>query len=557
MTQKEALAIMKTGVNVYLTGSAGAGKTHLLNQYITYLREHDIAVAVTASTGIAATHMQGMTIHGWSGIGVRETLTKYDLANLEDKKYLWNRFANARVLIIDEVSMLHAHRLDMVNQVCQKFKRNNLPFGGLQVVLAGDFFQLPPINKSGDINAKDLVIHSQAWRAMKPAICYLTEQYRQEDDKFLEILNAIRDNTLEEEHYNLLNERIDVTLNADINPTKLYTHNKNVDFENKQKLDSIEGEVKKYFMQSSGRDVMVEILKKSCLAQVELHLKKGAEVMFIKNNLEYGYVNGSRGVVVGFNSMSLPIVKLLNGKKIEVSPESWAIEEDGKVKASLSQIPLRLAWAITIHKSQGMSLDYAEIDLSNTFSYGMGYVALSRVRSLSGLKLLGFNDQSLKVDPEVLDFDIALREESKQNEILFSKLTKEEQEKLEQDFIIRMGGTLSVSKLDKKTNKLQKIPTILKTKELLDTGMSIKDIAKERGLTAGTILNHIEDIVAKYPETIITHIRPPQPDIDIVKKVNAKLKDDKKGKLTPLKFGVEKLGSKMSFEDIRLVRLFL
>ncbi|NVN97414.1 AAA family ATPase, partial [Candidatus Nomurabacteria bacterium] len=148
MTQEQALKIMKTGVNIYLTGSAGSGKTYLLNQYIKYLEDHDIAVAVTASTGIAATHMNGMTIHGWSGIGVKSFMGEYELEQLEEKKYLWKRFDKARVLIIDEVSMLHGFQLDMIEKVCKRFKRSSKPFGGLQVILSGDFFQLPPVEKS-------------------------------------------------------------------------------------------------------------------------------------------------------------------------------------------------------------------------------------------------------------------------------------------------------------------------------------------------------------------------------------------------------------------------
>ncbi len=131
---------MKTGVNVYLTGSAGSGKTFVLNKYIEYLNEHDMSVAVTASTGIAATHMHGMTIHGWAGIGIKDTLDERDLDQLEQKKYIWQRFEKARVLIIDEVSMLHGFRLDIVDRVCRRFKRNEKPFGGLQVILSGDFF---------------------------------------------------------------------------------------------------------------------------------------------------------------------------------------------------------------------------------------------------------------------------------------------------------------------------------------------------------------------------------------------------------------------------------
>ncbi len=145
MTQDEAFEILKTGNNVFITGSAGSGKTHLINRYIAFLREHKVDVAVTASTGIAATHMGGVTIHSWSGLGVRDTLSEYDLDGLESKSYLWKRFENVKVLIIDEVSMMHHFRLDMVDRIIRHFRRNTKPFGGIQVVLVGDFFQLPPI----------------------------------------------------------------------------------------------------------------------------------------------------------------------------------------------------------------------------------------------------------------------------------------------------------------------------------------------------------------------------------------------------------------------------
>lgn len=558
MTQAQALSIMKTGVNVYLTGSAGSGKTYLLNQYINYLREHSIPVAITASTGIAATHMNGMTIHGWAGIGIKEFLSPYDLEMLEEKSYLWDRFDKARVLIIDEVSMLHAHRLDMVDAVCRKFKRNDKPFGGLQVILCGDFFQLPPINKSGNAETKDMVMQSAAWTAMNPAVCYLTEQHRQDDQVFTDLLNAIRDNELDDAHYDTIASRMNASLSLNMKPTKLYTHNKNVDEENNAELAELEEKEKIFHMTSTGKDTIVEILKKSCLAHEELRLKIGAEVMFIKNNFEEGYANGTRGKVVGFTEYGLPSVRLLNGKVINVSTGSWAIEENGKAKASVEQIPLRLAWAITIHKSQGMSLDSAEIDLSNAFSYGMGYVALSRVRTLGGIRLVGFKPEALRVDPNVILFDKKLREESNHNIELFGKLAADEQEKLEHEFINKMGGTIRISKtINKKTKKVEKIPTIFQTKELLDEGKSIKEIMKIRKYVFSTIINHIEQIVEKYPETIITHIRPDNGEIELVKAANKKLHNDEKGKLTSLKYALEKQGHHMSFEDIRLARLFL
>lgn len=562
MTQEQALKIMKTGVNIYLTGSAGSGKTYLLNQYISYLDNHDIAVAVTASTGIAATHMNGMTIHGWSGIGVRDFMGERELEALEEKKYLWKRFDKARVLIIDEVSMLHGFQLDMIDKVCKRFKRSGSPFGGLQVILSGDFFQLPPVEKSKNVNPvkSSMVYESEAWKILNPAICYLTEQHRQEDDTLTDILNTIRENKLEEKHYEHLDKCIDRELSG-IKATKLYTHNVNVDNENELELSKIEGNEKVFNMTSKGHDIIVDILKKSCLAYEQLHLKIGAEVMCIKNNFDKGYVNGSRGKIVGFETeTSYPIVDLYNGNRVTILPELWAIEEDGKVKASITQFPLRLAWAITIHKSQGMSLDNAEIDLRSTFTYGMGYVALSRVRKLSGIRLIGFTKESLLVNPKILDLDLELRNESFQNELMFKKLKADEQEKLEVEFINRMGGTVrQIVGKKKKIAKVidTKIPTILITKELLEKGNNIKEIAKERSLTQGTITHHVEQIVKEFPETDISHIKPSKKNIDLVKKANSKLKGEEEGKLNPIKLILEEEGYDLSFEDIRIAKLFI
>jgi hypothetical protein len=560
MTQEQAFKIMKTGVNIYLTGSAGSGKTYLLNKYINYLESHDISTAVTASTGIAATHMNGMTIHSWSGIGIKNFIDEKGLQDLEDKKYLWKRFERARVLIIDEVSMLHGSQLDMVEKVCRRFKRNDKPFGGLQVILSGDFFQLPPINKSGDENESGMIFNSKAWGILNPAVCYIEEQHRQDDDDLLEILNMIRSNQIEEKHYELLQSRIGAKLKSNVKPTKLYTHNMNVDDINNIELSQIISEEKISLMTSSGPDMLVEILKKSCLAHEKLKLKIGAEIMCVKNNFDEGYVNGSRGKVIGFDEENKnPIIELYNGKKITLKPELWAIEEDGKIKASLSQIPLRLAWAITIHKSQGMSLDNAEIDLRSTFSYGMGYVALSRVRTLEGISLVGFNRDALRVDPKVLEFDQDLRNLSFHNELLFKKLKDDEQKKLEDDFIIRMGGALKSGHKKNKREEIKdtKVSTIMVTKELLESGKNVKEICKERNLTYGTILNHLEQIVSKFPDVKISHIKPKQKNIDIVKKANDELKGDDIGKLTPIKIILEKEKNDMTFEDIRIARLFI
>jgi hypothetical protein len=290
---------------------------------------------------------------------------------------------------------------------------------------------------------------------MKPAICYLTEQHRQEDDTFLEILNAMRGNVVEDTHKALVKGRMNANISNAL-PTKLYTHNVDVDSINFAELAKIEGDKKEFVMKGSGSEFIVEALKKACLAPETLALKIGAEVMFIKNNYEMGYWNGTRGKIVNFDSIGEPVVEIYStGNRITVSAMDWEVEENGKVKARITQYPLRLAWAITIHKSQGMSMDSAEIDLSKTFAYGMGYVALSRVRTLAGIRLVGYSDNALQMDPAVLALDNKLQTDSEENKKIFGKLKTEEQEKLEHNFILRTGGKILSEKKPKVITKKQ------------------------------------------------------------------------------------------------------
>jgi ATP-dependent DNA helicase PIF1 len=423
MKQSEALDILKMGHNAFVTGAAGSGKTHLLNEYIQYLREHGAAIGITASTGIAATHMGGQTIHAWSGLGIRDSLTDYDLEAMEEKSYLWKRFEGAQVLIIDEVSMLHHFRLDLVEQVARFFKRSNKPFGGMQVILCGDFFQLPPISRRGEEPAQ-FAYHAPSWKNLDLKICYLEEQHRQSDSEYLEVLNAIRDNTVSEPILDRLRGRYMKKPLGETEPTKLYTHNVDVDGENERELDKLPGEVFEYEMASKGKENIITTIKKGCLAPEMLRLKVGARVMMVKNSFEDKYANGTLGVVAECSGYGIT-VKLGGGRMITVKPATWKIEEDGKVKAEIAQYPLRLAWAITVHKSQGMSLDAAEVDLSQAFEKGMGYVALSRVRTLGGLSLKGMNKTALMVDEEVLAFDEHFRTASREHAEDLQKETPE------------------------------------------------------------------------------------------------------------------------------------
>ncbi len=410
MRQSQALAVMMSGANVFLTGAPGAGKTYVLNQFVKRAERAGKKVAVTASTGIAASHLNGNTIHSWSGLGILDELVPDDLKRLAGSERLQKRYRTVDTLVIDEISMLHGKRLDMVNQLAKVLRASDEPFGGLQIILVGDFFQLPPVTRGSDLF--DFVYLSEAWQELNPSICYLTEQHRQSNsDGLLIFLEAMRAAELTEDHYELIKDRIQQKPAADMVVTRLYSHNIDVDSINERYLDALPGDTISYIMQSKGAKAKLEQLAKSLLVPENLQLKTGAEVMFVANNFGEGFVNGSRGQVIRFEN-SMPVVRLMNGKNIKVEPHSWSLSEDGRIRAEISQIPLRLAWAITIHKSQGMSLDAAEIDLSRAFTPGMGYVALSRVRSLDGLYVTGLNTMALSMHPQIHELDRRLRQVS-------------------------------------------------------------------------------------------------------------------------------------------------
>ena len=409
MDQALALEILHNGHNVLLTGPAGAGKTFVLNQFIRQAKADGKHVSVTATTGLAATHIGGNTIHAWSGIGVSDELQE----DFEDYLLKSRRdiIETTDVLVIDEISMLHDYRLDMVDTVARTVRDDPRPFGGIQVVLCGDFFQLPPVNRDGSRQG-GFVTNSNAWQELDLVICYLNEQHRQDDPVFLEILNALRAGDIRRRHAEALMARVDVHLEDD-NITELHTTNIDVESINHRRLGSLKDKTYYYDMVTTGSENYVASLKRSCLAMERLALKPGALVMAIKNSSERKYVNGSLGTVIGFEKGSdYPVVEFRNGKTVTMKPDSWELRDGDKKRAGLSQIPLRLAWAITVHKSQGMTLDAARIDLRKAFVEGMGYVALSRVKRLDSLSLLGINRMALKVSPEALLIDGELRKRS-------------------------------------------------------------------------------------------------------------------------------------------------
>lgn len=423
MNQGLALEIMLSGESVLLTGPAGAGKTFVLNQFIKLAKADGKHVSVTATTGLAATHLGGTTIHSWSGIGVSDYLPQGFADHITKGRR--EIIEKTDVLIIDEISMLHDYRLDMVDEACRLVRRKDEPFGGIQVIMSGDFFQLPPINR-GDSRAGGFVVHSKAWEELDPTVCYLQEQHRQDDQELLDILNALRAGEIRRHHAEQLLARVEQTPPEDMVLTELHTVNIDVDKLNEVKLAELGGDELFYTQTTTGSENYVENLQRSVLAPATLRLKKGALVMAVKNATDRRYANGSIGTISDFDpATEYPIVEFRNGRTVTMQPETWELRDGDKKRASISQIPLRLAWAITVHKSQGMTLDAARIDLRKAFVEGMGYVALSRVKNLNNLYLHGINRMALQVSEDAQNIDGSLRGRAAKDSQKFAHLAEQ------------------------------------------------------------------------------------------------------------------------------------
>lgn len=558
MTQGEALAILKTGANVYLTGEPGSGKTHTINEFVAWLRASGIEPSVTAATGIAATHVSGMTLHSWSGIGIAESLSREDVDRIASKEHIAKRITKANVLIIEEISMLSATTFEMVDKVCREVRRSQMPFGGLVVILVGDFFQLPPISRGREVK---FAYSSATWRDLNLITCYLTEQYRQDDSEFLSMLSAIRSGNVEEMHYERLITRSVGLAELPPDAPKLFSHNADVDRINAGELAKLKGTVKKFHMSSRGKDSLVEGLIRGCLSPETLELKDGATVMFTKNSPQGRFVNGTLGVVAGWGEGDMPIVKTKGGLKITTEPMEWQVEEQGKVKASISQIPLRLAYAMTVHKSQGMSMDAAIMDLSKAFEYGQGYVALSRVRRLSGVYLTGLNQRALEVHPEILEKDRDFRAASLAARDTFGEMRKPEVAEMQKKFVKAMGGALitenskfearNPKQIKNSNNKIGALPgRLAETLQTVRDAKNLKDAVKARGLVASTIVKHLEELaeIDCLARADFSHLI----QLNIIDEIHEALAGATDDKLSPV---FHALGGRHSFETIRLVRL--
>eukprot|EP00981_Chlorochromonas_danica_P000606 scaffold139_cov260-Ochromonas_danica.AAC.3 len=433
--QAGAMKIL-SGRNVFVSGSAGTGKTFLLRYAIQELvKVHgEDAVAVTAPTGIAAVNVGGQTVHSFAGIGLGEGSTNFLMRKVLKNKSIIERWQRCKVLIIDEISMLDRRLFELLDEIARTVRDNDLPFGGIQLIAVGDFFQLPPVQPTG---VRSFSFESPIWQAaglhLLGGTVYLEKVERQSDEEFIKQLNWVRLGVLTNEFQRQLAQCLVTRKPKPSNgivPTKIYAINKQVDEENTLRLSELPGEIVTMHADDKWRTKPKRVADERLLqdginnvAPDVIELKVGAQVMLLRNRsrrtfggvvkpLGLSLVNGSRGKIVSFSEsiqrpgLMIPTVLFDNGMRTSIGPVEYEYHIPG-IEGSIVryQVPLKLAWATTVHKSQGCTLSCAELMLDKTFDYGQAYVALSRVKNMDGLWLSApIETKNVKANPEVLEF---------------------------------------------------------------------------------------------------------------------------------------------------------
>ena len=391
MNKYQHLALKKfsNGYNLFITGGAGTGKSFIINQF----KKQHTDITITSTTGLSALHINGQTIHSWSGLTPDVDLTNVDLfvRNLQNNYSKLNNYLFTKILIIDEISMLDGDTLDFLNKVSQQIRNNNQPFGGIQLVLVGDFYQLPPVNSD------TFAFQSTIWEELIDYTIILKDIYRQEDSELTYILNKVRIGSINTDISNKLLKC------QTIHPDKIYTHlypnKKDVFVKNVVELDRLSGEKIELTATIVYKKNKVPFDFPKNIEQ-SIPLKKNAFIMLTKNiDFENGLVNGTQAVFITLDGDKM-VIETMNKCIHRISKHIYEYEH-----YSIQQFPICLAWAITIHKSQGMGIEYLSIDIGdNIFEAGQAYVALSRSKTLHGLHIKKFSKKSIICNSNVKQF---------------------------------------------------------------------------------------------------------------------------------------------------------
>lgn len=415
-SQVKAFNLLTSYKSSFITGPAGTGKTFMIQEFRRWAEQRHLTVATCATTGCAAYLIGGVTVHSWAHIGLGDGDVTQLVRRIRSYPKARQRWLNTDVLIIDEISMMSPELLGKLETCAREIRGNTKLFGGIQLVAVGDFYQLPPVMDNDDSDSSAFCFQSPLWDQLFPIenTCTLNEIVRQDDPAFQTVLNKIRVGQIDDQVKNMLESRIVDSKQIKIQgvrPTRIFPHRYTVDNINHQKLGKLKGDVQEFVSEVTIGSTDVPLnqdtspLIKNLPCQERLQLTRKAQVMLIVNlDQDRGLVNGSRGVVTGFQNKN-PVVKFVSGITMVIEPHRWTIDNTGKQSVVVRQIPLILAWAMTIHKSQGGSLDLAEIDIgSSLFEYGQAYVALSRVRYLNGLRILNLSLDEIRAHPVVQRF---------------------------------------------------------------------------------------------------------------------------------------------------------
>ena len=425
--QTRALALLKSPTPAFITGGAGTGKSTVVREFIqSSLAENDASsksIAVLASTGTAAILLGGRTFHSFFGLGIMEGGPEVVLERALRHRGIVQRLRKTNTVLIDEISMIGEAEFRVAEKIARKARANSAPWGGLRLVAVGDFSQLPPVVKTQprdpskdpdffsqvveEIPQKPWCFLSETWKETEFEPVYLKTVVRSQDEYWNKILNEIRWAELSRDGAELLTERTR-RVALDFQGTRLFARRMQVERLNRERLETLNGIVREYSTLYIGNAQKVDELKRNAPIPETLYLKEGALVMLRQNDPEYKFVNGSQGIIRKLPSLSDEeriTIELLNGKTIELKKATFSVlDAEGEPVATATNYPLSLAWACTIHKAQGATLDRVHVDLKGVWEHGQAYVALSRVRSLEDLSIEGFSEKVLVVDPMVRRF---------------------------------------------------------------------------------------------------------------------------------------------------------
>jgi len=421
LSREQQLAFDKyiEGNNVFITGPGGTGKSELIRKIYKHATNAEKKIHVCALTGCASVllNCSAKTLHSWSGIGLGNGEIDGLLKKIRSNRYTKKMWCETEILIVDEVSMLSLKLFDLLNILGKRIRKTPTPFGGIQVIFSGDFYQLPPVGDRDDPDTSRFCFESEEWNNVFPDQIQLKHNFRQSEESYCEILKQVREGRIKRKSHELLLNYVGRECDPDRVITKLYPTKSQVESINSKRMNALTGEVSEFKMTRNidakrgftDQEIEFELdfLSNNLICDKLVKLKIGANVMCvvnIKTDSGIELCNGSQGVVVGYCPFShCPRVKYNNGSTMVMHPHAFVSEKIPSI--NVAQIPLILAWALTIHKSQGATLDAAEIDVgSGIFECGQTYVALSRVKSLEGLYLTSYDASKIKINKKVYEY---------------------------------------------------------------------------------------------------------------------------------------------------------